>query len=189
MAGADPVAVAVARVAAARWIVVPFAPVQLAVASGAATEPVDQADQSAAAVPEAAARLRAAATLAPARCRTAAALLSAMAWTRAAANRWTAFGTARPRLTRKRAAVDGVAFARWIAAATSIATATHVTTAATTASRITTTNAQHPKQVGVARRRRGKWPPKQDGDTEEISHLSRSLALGAGRGESGEAAE
>jgi hypothetical protein len=187
--GPNPVAMAVAWVAAARWIVVPFAPIQLAVAAGTATQAVDQSDQPATAFPEAAAALRAATAIALACCRAAAALLVAMVRPRTAANWWTALGTAGPRLARKSAAVDGVAFARWIAAAARFA-ATCITTTTVAFLRVAATNSQHPKQIRLGRDRRKQRYDKQNCEPTGVSHLSRSLALRAGaHGESGESAE
>ena len=62
--GADPIAVPIARIAAAGRIVVPFAPIQLAIAIAASAEAVNDIDQSPAAGAIEAAQLPAVAELA-----------------------------------------------------------------------------------------------------------------------------
>ena len=165
----------IAWIAATRRIVVPFAPVQLAVAAGAAAEPVNAADEPAAprAEKEPAAgaiavaaisagwttstrRLAAAARLATGStsANIAAPGAANRAWSSALANRRPAFPAAVPRVAGELAAIHGAtvaAAARRFARARRLAAATHFTaTISARAAGIATTEREHAAKINGA---------------------------------------
>jgi hypothetical protein len=173
---ADPIAAVVARVAAAGRIIMPFAPIELAVAAGAAGEAIHQANQPAATGAETAAASRAAATGRAAFARAAAIRFATSGRPGAGANRRTALAAARPGVAGELPAVHALVGARRLAAATGFA-ATGVAPATGTSA----ADAQQPTKIHCfGGRRREERCREQNDNPIGVSHLLRILGARAG---------